>query len=115
MSDNDYAYLEEVLPGFTQARTLVKEQGDRVICLGFVGTKFDFYRFANRFRLAAAFRGMRLDGFSEETVFGYDALTRVFFTWSAFERYAELVNDRPPFFTLFSNYPRRHIKELAAK
>lgn len=111
---DDYAYLEAALPGFSRARLLVKAAGDRIEPLGFCGTKFDFYRFANRFRVAVSFRGMSLEGFTEETAAGYDALTRVFFAWSAFERYADLANDRPPFRALFAHHPRRHIHELAA-
>jgi hypothetical protein len=114
MSD-DYAHLDAALPGFSRARLLVKAQDDKIGALGFVGSKFDFYRFANRFRLATSFHGIVLGGFTAETTAGYAALTRVFFTWSAFERYAELVNDRPPFRALFAHYPRRHIHALAAR
>jgi hypothetical protein len=114
MPTSDYPYLEAALPGFSRARVLVKSAGDRIEPLGFCGTKFDFYRFANRFRLAVSFRGMSLEGFTDETAAGYDALTRVFFAWSAFERYADLANDRPPFRALFAHHPRRHIHELAA-
>jgi hypothetical protein len=113
MSD-DYAHLEAALPGFSRARLLVKAQGDKIGALGFAGTKFDFYRFANRYRLAASFQSIALDGFTDETTAGYSALTRVFFAWSAFERYAELANDRPPFRALFAHYPRRHVHELAS-
>jgi hypothetical protein len=112
MSD-DYAHLDAALPGFSRARLLIKTQGDKVGALGFGGTKFDFYRFANRLRLAASFEGIALGGFTEDTTAGYSALTRVFFAWSAFERYAELANDRPPFRALFAHYPHRHIHELA--
>lgn len=115
MPEKEYEYLEKSLPGFTQARVLIKDSGDSVQPLGFVGTKYDFYRFANRFRLAASFQRMELEGFGEETSAGYDALTRVFFTWSAFEGYAELVRDLPPFRILFGQYPKRHIRELAAR
>lgn len=111
---SDHAHLEGALPGFSRARDIVKAAGDSVAPLGFCGSKFDFYRFANRFRLATCFSGMRLDGFTEETTAGYDALTRVFFAWSAFERYADLANDRPPFRALFAHHPRRHVHELAA-
>jgi hypothetical protein len=114
MPSSDYSYLEAALPGFSRARLLVKAAGDRIEPLEFVGTKFDFYRFANRLRLAVSFRGMSLEGFTDETAAGYDALTRVFFAWSAFERYADLANDRPPFRTLFAHHPRRHVHELAA-
>mgnify|MGYP001244609361 CR=1 FL=1 len=115
MSADDYAYLDDSLPGFQRARLLVKAQGDSLAALGFCGSKFDFYRFANRFRVAVSFRGMALDGFSEETAAGYDALTRVFFVWSSFERYADLAGDRAPFRALFAHHPRRHVHDLATR
>ncbi|NLT69271.1 MAG: hypothetical protein GXX91_01090, partial [Verrucomicrobiaceae bacterium] len=48
MSDNDHSYLDAALPGFSRARSLMKECGNSIESLGFVGSKFDFYRFANR-------------------------------------------------------------------
>ncbi|MBL9115379.1 MAG: hypothetical protein JNJ83_10270 [Verrucomicrobiaceae bacterium] len=109
-----YPYLEEALPGFHRGRGLVKAAGDSLAGLGWVGTKFDFYRFANRLRLAACFGGLQLKGFTDDTASGYDALTQVFFTWSAFERYVDLANDRPPFRELFRHYPRTRFVELSA-
>jgi hypothetical protein len=114
MSENEYEHLEQALPGFTRARKLVKASGDSTRSLGFKGSKFDFYRFANRFRLAISFRGLDLEGFTPETTSGYGALTRVFFAWSAFEGYTELAGDpAPPYRTLFTYHPRHHIRELA--
>jgi hypothetical protein len=114
LTSDAYPYLEEALPGFHRARVLVKGAGDSLSGLGFVGTKFDFYRFANRLRLAACFGGLHLKGFGEDTASGYDALTQVFFTWSAFERYVDLAHDRPPFRELFKHYPRARFVELSA-
>ena len=114
MSENEYDYLEQALPGFTKARLIVKAAGDSIRPLGFKGSKFDFYRFANRFRLATAFQGMNLEGFTEETTTGYSSLTRVFFSWSAFEGYTELADDpAPPYRTLFAHHPRQYIRNLA--
>jgi len=114
MAENEYDYLEQALPGFSQARLIVKTAGDSVRPLGFKGSKFDFYRFANRFRLATSFQGMKLEGFTDETTTGYSSLTRVFFTWSAFEGYTELADDQaPPYRTLFAHHPRHHIRDLA--
>ena len=110
-----YPYLEETLPGFHRGRALIKGAGDSLTGLGFVGTKFDFYRFANRLRLAACFGGLHLKGFGDDTAAGYDALTQVFFTWSAFERYADLANDRPPFRSLFAHHSRSKFRELASQ
>lgn len=67
MSENEYDYQEQVLPAFCKARLIVKLAGDSTRPLGFKGSKFDFYRFANRFRLATSFRGMDLEGFTPET------------------------------------------------
>jgi hypothetical protein len=108
-----YPYLEEALPGFHQGRALIKAAGDSLAGLGFIGEKQAFYRFANRLRLATCFGGLHLKGFGDETAAGYDALTQVFFTWSAFERYADLANDRPPFRALFAHHPRSTVHDLA--
>jgi hypothetical protein len=42
-------------------------------------------RFGARYRLAKAFRTMELDGYSDATAQGYEALTRLMFAWGAFE------------------------------
>lgn len=108
-----YPYLEEALPGFHRGRAVIKGAGDSLAPLGFIGVKQEFYRFANRLRLAACFGGLHLKGFTDDTAMGYDALTQVFFTWSAFERYADLANDRPPFRELFVHHPRQRLHDLA--
>jgi hypothetical protein len=114
MSENEYDYLEQALPGFSKARLIVKAAGDSIRPLWFKGSKFDFYRFANRFRLATSFQGMNLEGFTEETSIGYSALTRVFFSWSAFEGYSDLAGDpASPYKTLLAHHPRHHIRDLA--
>jgi hypothetical protein len=111
---DDHSHLDAALPGFSRARGIVKANGDSIAALGFLGSKFDFYRFANRFRLVTCFQGLQLEGFTEETAAGYNALTRIFFAWSAFERYAEMAGDRAPYRALFAHHPRRHVHELAA-
>lgn len=115
LNNTSYPYLEEVLPGFHRARDLIKGAGDRLQVLGLVGEKQEFYRFANRLRLAACFGGLHLKGFTEETATGYDALTQIFFTWSVFERYADLANDRPPYRNLFAHHPRKLVHDLASE
>lgn len=106
MAENEYEHLEQALPGFSRARMIVKGTGDSTRPLGFKGSKFDFYRFANRFRLATSFRGMDLEGFTPETTDGYGSLTRVLFTWTAFEGYADLANDpAPPYRTFLPHLP----------
>ncbi len=109
-----YPYLEEALPGFHRGRVVIKGCEDSLRLLGFIGVKQEFYRFSNRLRLATCFGGMQLKGFTEETAAGYDGLTQVFFTWSAFEMYAKLANDRPPYRELFKYHPRRLFTELSA-
>lgn len=53
---------------------------------GLKGSRGDIVRFGSRFRLAAAFRGLELDGYNTSTTGGYAALMRVFLCWSAFEQ-----------------------------
>jgi hypothetical protein len=52
----------------------------------------DVYRFGNRYRLANAFRGMNLEGYSAQTRAGYDALTKCSLFYSAFERFMAATN-----------------------
>lgn len=113
-SPHAYPYLEDALPGFHRGRAVVKGAGDSLAPLGFIGTKQELYRFVNRLRLATCFGGLHLKGFTDDTAMGYDSLTQIFFTWSAFERYADLANDRPPFRELFSHHARARVHELAA-
>lgn len=114
LSSDAYPYLKEALPGGHRGRVLMEAAGDSLAGLGFIGTKFDFDRFANRQRLAACFGGLHLLGFTDDTAAGYDALTQVLFTWLAFELYADFANDPPPFRTLFAHDPRAKVHELAA-
>jgi hypothetical protein len=109
----DYDYLESVLPGFTEARDIIKAADDSVFPLGYKGTKFDFYRFANRYRMAVRFQGLDLDDFTRETEAGYSALTRVFLAWSVFERYSELADSPPPYAQLLSLVPKIEMAKLA--
>lgn len=111
----DYPYLEEVLAGFHRARAIIKTNGNKIDKLGFVGNKFDFYRFPNRFRLAVCLSEMRFVGYTEETADGYLALTKVFLMWSAFDCYTALANSSFPHKDLFRLYPRHHIHQLAKK
>ena len=110
---SDYSHLDAVLPGFSEARDLIKEAKDSIFPLGYKGSKFDFYRFANRYRMAARFQTLSLEGFDEETELGYAALTRVFLCWSVFERYSELAGDHSPYKQLLSLVPKISFAELA--
>jgi len=52
----------------------------------------DVNRFGARYRLARAFKGLDLDGYSIETKIGYEALTKVTLHWSAFEQLKKSIN-----------------------
>ena len=47
------------------------------------------FRFIARFRLASKFSGVRADGYSKQTLNGYDALLKVFLAYTAFEALLE--------------------------
>jgi hypothetical protein len=50
----------------------------------------DIIRFASRVRLAKNFKGINLEGYSQETNYGYNAFFSVFLTHSALERFVEI-------------------------
>ena len=110
---SEYQHLEDALPGFTEARQIIKDAEDSIFPLQYKGNKFDFYRFVNRYRMAMQFRGISLDGFEDSTEDGYSALTRVFLTWSVFERYADLADNPPPYGQLLSMVPKLDLNILA--
>jgi hypothetical protein len=62
------------------------------VLFGFAGGNGDVNRFGARFRAAASYRGVVLDGYSVATADGYSALCRVLFTWSAFESFLAICN-----------------------
>lgn len=110
---SEHQYLDEVLPGFSEARLLIKTAGDSVKPLGFLGDKYEFYRFANRYRMAVRFAGIQLEGFGENTERGYSALTRTFFAWSGFERYTDLAGIHCPYASFFAYVPKIELSKLA--
>lgn len=57
---------------------------------GFEATNGDVNRFGARFRAAAKFQGVLLDGYAPSTVSGYSSLCRVMFAWSAFESFMSI-------------------------
>lgn len=113
MPDDHLQNLDDALPGFIRAREIIKAADDSVRPLDMLGSKFDFYRFANRYRLALQFRGVVIDGFDEPTVGGYGGLVRLFIVWSVFERYCELTGEHPPYSRLLSRAGRPKLEELA--
>ena len=111
--DTDLKYLDAALPGFLEARKIIKTNGNAVVMFDFKGDKFEFYRFANRYRMALRFRGMKLEGFGAETEKGYSALTRIFLSYSVFERYTGLAGIWQPYKPFFKNVPPHELSNLA--
>jgi hypothetical protein len=79
------------LQGFAQFHQLLKLDANPS-SIGFASnvTAGDINRFASRVRLAKNFKGINLEGFSQETNYGYDAFFSVFLTHSALERFIEI-------------------------
>jgi hypothetical protein len=63
--------------------------------LGIVMPRADVNRFRARFRAAAAFREIYLEGYSRSTVEGYSAFCRIMFVYSAFESFLNLIGKKP--------------------
>jgi hypothetical protein len=58
---------------------------------GLKATNDDINRWAARYRAARAFGGVLLEGYSNSTSEGYSGFCKVFFVWSAFERFLPIV------------------------
>lgn len=108
----DLKYLDAALPGFIEARKIIKKNGDSLAPLGFKGEKFEFYRFAHRYRMALRFRSVELEGFGSETRKGYSGLTRIFLAWSVFERYIGLARIRHPYREFFEGVKQSEVTSL---
>lgn len=79
------------LQGFAKFHQLLKlDPNPSSIGFGSKVRAGDITRFASRVRLAKNFKGINLEGFSQETNYGYDALFLVFLTHSALERFVEI-------------------------
>jgi hypothetical protein len=52
----------------------------------------DLNRAMSRYRLCKSFKGVSLDGYSQDTTAGYSALFKLFLTWSAFECFLSCIN-----------------------
>lgn len=111
MPDFEYPHLEETLPGFHEARDIIKANDGSLDSFQFKGSKFDFYRFVNRLRLATNFKGVEIEGYHDTTEESYGALHKLFLSWSAFEMYCHLCDS--PYHAMFFNYPKRHTHALA--
>lgn len=70
---------------FPEFQAHVEASGWRLDRLGYpCGAKVG-YRFCNRFRLAASFEGLSLNGYEDDQIAGYDGLLSVFLAFSAYE------------------------------
>ena len=79
------------LQGFTKFHQIVKREKN-LASLGFeskvrIG---DINRFASRVRLIKNFKGISLDGYTQDTTSGYNAFFIVFLTHSALERFMDI-------------------------
>lgn len=79
---------------------------------GFISNLADVNRFSARFRAAACYRGVILEGYSDATAKGYSALCRTLFTWSAFESF--LVITEQALSTMTPCFQRYEGTEVAA-
>src|SRR5690242_19451858 len=87
----------EAVPGLPVAYKKLAQAlnaGRTLDAFGFRTTRPEVYRFANRLRVARAFRGVSLSGYAAPTVKAYGALFRIVATWSAFEQYLEVTGTR---------------------
>lgn len=72
-------------------RALSLNPGMGAQSFGYARPSAEVNRFGHRFRLANSFRGLKLDGYKASTAAGYDALTRLFLVWTAFELFLPAV------------------------
>jgi len=75
--------------GYKKYQELVR-QGAPLSSFGLHTTRAQVFRFANRFRVASAFHGITLRGYSEPTNRAYGALFRVVLTHSVAEKYLQI-------------------------
>lgn len=102
------------MPGGYARFCELARSGHRAQAMRFDCSNGDVSRFAARFRVARSFSGISLDGYSDETVHGYDALFRVFLAWSAFERFLGILGEDPK--TIMPRLrpygPKRHLDAI---
>ena len=68
----------------------LRRSGHDPRAMGFAVRDGDINRFANRMRLARSFRGIQLDGYTDDTALGYNALFQMLLTHSALECFLKL-------------------------
>lgn len=103
---NSYAEFEELFKG-----------GHKATQMGFHANNEKVLRFNNRFRLARAFLGIKLDRYNQETIAGYDSLFKTFLAYSAFELFLELIGQKQDTLAglLAPHNPEKHIKMVVTK
>jgi hypothetical protein len=85
------ATLDGAPPLWAQWSECVRE-GRAPADIGLTCQQSALNRFSARYRVAHAFEGITMRGFSPATVDGYSALFRLFLTWSAFEQYLKALH-----------------------
>ncbi len=70
------------------------DSGHKQSQMGFHVSTDEVYRFTNRFRVAKAFLGIKLDNYTPNTVIGYDSLFKVFLAYSAFELFLKIIGKK---------------------
>ena len=75
---------------YSAFETHVEESQGYCFHLGLKGGPSSVFRFCNRYRIAKAFQGLKLEGYGPTTVQGYSGLMSVFLAWSAFELFCSI-------------------------
>jgi hypothetical protein len=78
------------LSSFKLLCDLYKQVDLDVSKLGFNCEFSDINELNNRFRLARSFEGLKLSGYSEKTILGYESFFQVFLSHSALERFMKI-------------------------
>ncbi|MFQ5571705.1 MAG: hypothetical protein ACE5G0_18650 [Rhodothermales bacterium] len=102
--------LEKALPGIHQFEAYIKEGKCTPADLGYRDSWRAFKEFARRYRFSWNYQGLRLSGYADQTVLGYEAVTKTFFVWTAFERYQSIAGLR--YKELFRNVDRQVFVDL---
>lgn len=82
--------LDSNLPTSYRRFTRALDAGKAVEEFSLHGSRAQVFRFANRYRLARAFRSVGLTGYQPPTERAYGALLRILLTCSAAEQYAKI-------------------------
>ena len=94
LPESAHGVTRKGLPGAYSRFAHAVDNGVPLKRFGLKSSRPEVFRFANRYRVAGACRGIVLQGYSHETVVGYGGLLRVFVTWSAVEQYLTVTNQK---------------------